>query len=113
MPHNEIADTIGRMKEVLLERGRAKVALENSDGEVCLLGAVCVAQGVPITTLTATQIYGALEVEPVVQFLAHRISPKPDVDAVPSIWVFNDNPHTTDQKVFDFLDEAQIAAKDL
>lgn len=120
MPHteNSIADDIAKIKDVLLERGRNKGELEDPDtGKVCLVGAIGAANGIQLTqtqngyTEDRGEAYQEVMALPVAMFIKEQISDNTKHTAASVVYRFNDNAEL-DSEVFDFLDEAQIAAKE-
>lgn len=109
---NEIADTIGKMREILIERGRTTSVFENTSGQVCLLGALCLADGVPTREDQNNDNYSYVADHPVTLFLAELLGGRNDGAVIG----YNDGwsaPSPTDAAVLDFLYEAQLAAKEL
>lgn len=107
---NELANTIGKMREILIERGRAQGKFQKDDGSVCLLGAACVAQNIDPLDIRGAGNWLAVELTPVVLFLGVRRRCRRDNAAFGlSMW----NDFTSDDTVIlDFLHEAQLAAKE-
>lgn len=105
MQPSELAE---KAVEILDDRGHCKKKLMAEDGSVCLLGAVALAQGIPLTKEWGTY-RGITELSSasreVVQEIIHSVEGVRHSDLVAAGW-YNDRSDTTTQNVKDELMKA-------
>src|SRR5215218_2477882 len=115
----ELHEKIAKVRETLTERGLAKSALERLDtGQVCLRGALGVAL---CGSAYAWDRVSTREVDEFLNGLAEKRGWRDERDhrglglgiGLPAHVNFNNDPHTIESDVIEFLHEAEIAAKEL
>lgn len=105
MPEQKISDQIAKVSEIILRYGWCKYELQDSQGRVCLLGAIGIAEGIDIapTRATAEQVH-LCQQSSVSVFLAQAAE-----QAIPA---FNDHRQTTELDIMNFIHDAMIKAKE-
>jgi hypothetical protein len=124
MSQNQLALDLAATKQALADRGRCRQLLMNTEGNVCLDGAVGVACELEMMMPEGnySALYKSDRAMAVIMALAAQTSSDHQrlfgavgrdhehTEAMHIVYYFNDHPNTTDQDCFDLIDKALAEA---